>query len=515
MMRQSAVRAWDESEADVEQAREIPEPCTMILFGASGDLSGRKLVPALFRLFQEGLLPAEFTLVGTSLVPMGHEAFRSRMRTAVEQALGAGGVDPAAWNAFARGLYYVPVDISSAGDYARLGGLLERVEAERRTRGNRLFYLAVSPALFGDVVERLGESGLARSDARRWSRIVVEKPFGTDLPSARRLNTRLRQHFDESRIYRMDHYLGKEMVQNLLVLRLANGIFEPLWNRQHIDHVQVTCAEPLGVEGRGGYYEQAGVVRDMIQNHAFQVLSLIAMEPPASLEPEAVRDEKVRVLESARPFTPERIRAECVRGQYGPGLIAGAPVCGYRQEPGVSPTSGVETYAMLTMRFDNPRWAGVPFYVRSGKRMKERLTEVVVQFKEGRENLFGAGQRERMSANQLIIRIQPHESVTLRVAMKAPGRAVRVRDMDMSCFYAASHEGPPPEAYERLLLDGMLGVSTLYTREDMVERAWELVTPVLDAWSHTGAEPNYAAGSWGPADASRLLERHGHAWNGA
>ncbi|QRK14036.1 glucose-6-phosphate dehydrogenase [Archangium violaceum] len=508
------MKVWDGIEAAGERAREIPEPCTMILFGASGDLAARKLVPALFRLFQEGQLPAEFTLVGASLSQLGHEGFRARMRAAVERAHGAGRVDERAWNTFARGLFYMSMDITSAWDYARLGELLGQVEEERRTRGNRLFYLSVSPTFFGDVVERLGESGLSRSNAKGWSRIVVEKPFGTDLESARQLNTRIRRYFDEQRIYRMDHYLGKEMVQNLLVLRFANGIFEPLWNHRHIDHVQVTCAEPLGVEGRGRYYEQSGAMRDMIQNHAFQVLSLIAMEPPASLDPEAVRDEKVRVLEAARPFTPERIRAECVRGQYGAGLIAGEPVCGYREEPGVSPTSGVETYAMLTMRFDNARWAGVPFYVRSGKRMKERVTEVVVQFKEGRGNLFGTEQRERLSANQLIIRIQPRESVTLRVAMKAPGRAVRVRDMDMSYFYESMREGPPPEAYERLLLDSMLGVSTLYTREDMVERAWELVMPVLDEWSRGGAEPNYAAGSWGPEAASRLLARHGHTWNG-
>ncbi|WP_395850879.1 glucose-6-phosphate dehydrogenase [Cystobacter fuscus] len=511
---QSAMEAWNETAAGGEQLRDIPEPCTVILFGASGDLAGRKLIPSLFRLFQEGHLPMEFTVVGVSLSPMGHEEFRARMRLAVARALGADRVDEAAWNLFARGLYYLTLDVSSAQDYARLGELLDQVEVERRTRNNRLFYLAVSPTHFGEVVERLGVSGLSRPHASGWSRIVVEKPFGTDLSSARRLNTRLHRYFDEERIYRMDHYLGKEMVQNLLVLRFANGIFEPLWSRQYIDHVQVTCAEPLGVEGRGGYYEHAGVVRDMIQNHAFQVLSLIAMEPPASLEPEAVRDAKVRVLETARPFTPERIRAECVRGQYGPGLIAGAPVCGYRQEPGVSPTSGVETYAMLTMRFDNPRWAGVPFYVRSGKRLKERATEVVVQFKEGQGNLFGTEERERLSANQLLIRIQPHESVTLRVAMKAPGREAHVRDMDMSYVHASTQEGPPPEAYERLLLDSMLGVSTLYTREDMVERAWELVMPVLDAWSTEGAEPNYAAGSWGPEEARRLLESHGRAWHG-
>jgi glucose-6-phosphate 1-dehydrogenase len=512
---QSALRQVEALAPGSERAERTAEPCTMVLFGASGDLSRSKLIPALFQLFQQGLLPAEFTLVGAALPQLERGAFHSQMRDSVEQALGADRVDEEAWHAFARGLYYVPMDLTAARDYVRLGELLVRLEWERRTRGNRLFYLAVSPVLFAAVVEQLGSSGLSKSPGKGWSRIVVEKPFGRDLTSARQLNARLHRYFDEPRIYRMDHYLGKEMVQNLLVLRLANGIFEPLWNRQHIDHIQVTSAELAGVEGRGGYYEQSGVLRDMIQNHVFQVLSLIAMEPPASLEPEAIRNEKVRVLRAACAFTPERIRTECVRGQYGPGLIAGKPVRGYRQEAGIAPGSGVETYAMLTLRFDNPRWAGVPFYVRSGKRLKERVTEVVVQFKEGFGHLFGTEPREQASANQLIIRIQPQESITLRLAMKTPGRAMKMRDMDLSGLYVPLHGGQHAEAYERLLLDSMLGVSTLYTREDMVERGWELVMPLLEAWSSQGAEPNYAAGSWGPELAHHLLQRQGRAWNTA
>jgi glucose-6-phosphate 1-dehydrogenase len=515
MMQTTPIPSFDEIEPVSERLERAPDPCTMILFGASGDLARRKLVPALFQLFQAGLLPEEFSLVGAALPGMDDDGFRALMRDAVERSLGERGVNERAWGAFARGLYHIPMDVTAPLDYVRLGALLQKVERERRTQGNRIFYLAVSPALFGEVADRLGESGLARPDSpgKGWARIVVEKPFGADLATARQLNARLHRHFDEANIFRMDHYLGKEMVQNLLVLRFANGIFAPLWNRQHVEHVQVTSAETLGVEGRGVYYEQAGALRDMIQSHVFQVLSLLAMEPPASLDPEDVRDEKVRALASARAFTPERVRAECVRGQYGPGVLGGALVPGYRQEPRVGPGSRVETYAMLTMRFDSPRWSGVPFYVRTGKRLKERVTEVVVQFKEGLGHLFGAEDRGLRSANRLIIRIQPQESITLRLAMKTPGRATRVRDVDLHGLYAVGHGGLHVDGYERLLLDAMLGDSTLYTRVDMVERSWELVMPILEEWSWDPGVPIYPAGSWGPSAAGALLASQGDAWH--
>jgi glucose-6-phosphate 1-dehydrogenase len=508
-MSQIATARRDEAASTSAQA--VSEPCVFVLFGASGDLARRKLLPALFQLFQQGRLPEGFALVGASLARLDREAFQASVRESLEHAGGA--VDPVAWRLFARRLEHVTMDLSRAEDYERLGERLGQLDRERGTRGNRLFYLSVAPRLFGPVVDHLGAASLARARSGSWVRIIVEKPFGTDLASAQSLNARLHCHFDESSIFRMDHYLGKEMVQNLLVLRFANGLFEPLWNRQHIDHVQLTHAETLGVEGRGGYYEQSGVVRDMLQGHVFQMLSLLAMEPPRDLSAEAVRSAKVEALQTARAFSPERIRTECVRGQYAAGALGGVAVPGYRQEPGVAVDSGVETFALMTLRFDSVRWAGVPFYVRSGKRLKERVTEVVVQFKPGPLSFPGLGRDELAMANRLIIRIQPEEGIALRINTKVPGQGLRTRDVDLSFLYAQGFGSRLPEAYEPLLMEGLLGNSTLYTRRDMVERSWELVMPVLEAWSATKAEPNYAAGSWGPAQAVHLLSSQGRVWS--
>src|SRR5918911_183556 len=432
------------------------EPCTVVIFGATGDLTKRKLVPALYRLVQERLLPGEFAVVGAARTEMSHDDFRDKMKEAVAQFSEAKRVDEEIWGSFAQGLYYSPVNIDAPEDYKRLSDLLDQIDRERGTQGNRVFYLSTAPALYAEAVRQLGQSGLA-SQEKGWRRVIIEKPFGTDLATAKQLNKDIHQHLEESQIYRIDHYLGKETVQNLLVFRFANGIYEPLWNRQYIDHVQLTNAEMVGVEGRGGYYEKAGVVRDMLQNHVFQVLSLVAMEPPASLHAEAVRDEKIKAMTAVRAFTAERVRAECVRGQYGPGSIAGKSVPGYRQEEGVAPDSTTETFAMIIMHFDNWRWAGVPFYIRSGKRLPKRVTEIAIQFKAAPLELFGLSAIEMMSPNQLIIRIQPDEGITLRFAAKVPGQITRIRDVNMDFRYGSSFGVQIPEAYERLLLDCMLG----------------------------------------------------------
>lgn len=489
-------------------------PCAVVIFGASGDLTKRKLVPALYRLVQQRLLPAEFAIVGLARTEMTTEEFRARMREAVKEFSAEKQVDEEVWNSFAQGLYYITGDINTPADYQKLTALLEQVDDERGTQGNRLFYLSVAPRFYSEAVEQLGAAGLNKPKEGAWVRVIIEKPFGSDLDTARALNHEIHQHLDESQIYRIDHYLGKETVQNLLVFRFANGIFEPLWNRQYIEHVQLTNAESVGVEGRGGYYETAGVVRDMIQNHVFQVLSLVAMEPPASLDAEAVRDEKFKAMMAARSFTPERVREQCVRGQYGPGSIDGKPVPGYRQEEGVAPDSATETFAAIVMYFDNWRWAGVPFFIRSGKRLPKRVTEIAIQFKSAPLQLFGeAG--EHLVPNQLIIRIQPDEGIALRFAAKVPGQTTNIREVNMDFRYGASFGVQLAEAYERLLLDCILGNSTLYARKDMTERGWEIVMPILDEWAATKDKvefPNYEAGTWGPQAAHDLIERMGHRW---
>jgi glucose-6-phosphate 1-dehydrogenase len=490
------------------------EPCIVVIFGASGDLTKRKLVPALYRLVQERLLPAEFAIVGLARTQMSNDEFHARMKEAIVEFSEEKRVDEEVWNSFAEGLHYLTADINNPADYEKLAQLLAQVDGERGTQGNRLFYLSVAPKFYAEAVKQLGLHGLAKSQGTGWTRVIVEKPFGTDLESARALNRELLQYLDEQQIYRIDHYLGKETVQNLLVFRFANGIFEPLWNRQYIDHVQLTNAEMVGVEGRGGYYDSAGVVRDMIQNHVFQVLSLVAMEPPVNLHSEAVRDEKIKALRAARDFTVERVREECVRGQYGPGSIAGKPVAGYRQEPDVAVDSATETFAMLKMYFDNWRWAGVPFYIRSGKRLPKRVTEIAIQFKAAPLPLFGEAM-EQITPNQLIIRIQPDEGITLRFAAKVPGQTTNIRDVNMDFRYGASFGVQLAEAYERLLLDCILGDSTLYARKDMTERGWEIVMPILNEWAATKDKvnfPNYEAGAWGPKESHDLIERDGRRW---
>ncbi|HEV2862939.1 MAG TPA: glucose-6-phosphate dehydrogenase [Pyrinomonadaceae bacterium] len=490
------------------------EPCAVVIFGASGDLAKRKLIPALYRLVQERLLPAEFAIVGLGRTAMTDDEFRQKMREAVLEFSESKRVDDEVWQSFAAGMQFLPSDIKRPECYNELAKRLEEVDRERGTQGNRLFYLSVAPEFYAEAVKQLGDAGLLKQE-KGWARVIIEKPFGTSLESARELNQQILKHLDESQVYRIDHYLGKETVQNLLVFRFANGIFEPMWNRQYIDHVQITNAETVGVEGRGGYYEKSGVVRDMIQNHVFQVLSLVAMEPPATLSAEDVRNEKIKAMHSARAFTPERVRKECVRGQYGAGAIGGKPVPGYREEKDVAPDSVTETYAMITMWFDNWRWSGVPFYIRSGKRLAKRVTEIAIQFREAPHKLFGPAATEHVSPNQLIIRVQPDEGITMRVAAKVPGQVTRIRDVNMEFRYGASFGVQLAEAYERLILDCILADPTLYARKDMTERGWELVMPILDEWAAHKTEadfPNYEAGSWGPEQSFAILEKEGRRW---
>lgn len=486
-------------------------PCAVLIFGATGDLTKRKLVPALYSLAQQRLLPAEFAILGTARQEMSNEEFRARMREALEE-FEETAVDETVWQSFASGLFYVQGEFGEADTYQRLKGSLEKVEQERGTGGNRIYYLATAPQFFGTIAKQLGDAGMSKAAEGKWTRIIVEKPFGHDLESARALNAELATVFREEQVYRIDHYLGKETVQNLLVFRFANSIFEPLWNRQYIDHVQITNAEAIGVEGRGAYYEEAGVMRDMIQNHVFQIVALIAMEPPASLGANAVRDEKIKAMQAVRPIPQERVSEFAVRGQYGAGYVLGEEVPGYRQEPGVNPESSTETFAALKLYFDNWRWADVPFYIRSGKRLAKRVTEIAIQFKDVPHRLFTQTDAP-LEPNVLVIRIQPNEGITLRFGAKLPGQAMRIRWVNMDFRYGSSFGVEPPEAYERLLLDCMLGDSTLYARRDMTERGWEIVTPMLAAWKQPATDfPNYEAGTWGPQAADELIERDGRRW---
>jgi glucose-6-phosphate 1-dehydrogenase len=490
------------------------EPCVVVIFGASGDLTKRKLVPALYRLVQQRLLPAEFAIVGVARSPMSDDEFRNKMKDAIATFSEAKSVDDTVWQSFAQGLYYVGGDINDAKAYQQLKERLEQIDAERGTAGNRVFYLSTAPSLYSEAIEQLGAAGLARPKGEgSWVRIIIEKPFGHDLDSAKELNKDVAKVFDEEQVYRIDHYLGKETVQNLLVFRFANGIFEPIWNRRYVDHVQITNAEALGVEGRGGYYDQSGVMRDMIQNHVFQVLSLVAMEPPINLSANAVRDEKIKAMYAVHPIAADNVDQLVVRGQYGPGSVAGKEVPGYRQEPDVNPESNTETYAALKLYFDNWRWANVPFYIRSAKRMPKRVTEIAIQFKQAPLQLFSNIPDQQFEPNVLIVRIQPDEGITLRIGAKIPGQVTRIRWVNMDFRYGASFGVSSPEAYERLLLDCILGDSTLYARRDMTERGWEIVQPILDSWAARKASfPNYAAGTWGPKEAEELIERDGREW---
>jgi glucose-6-phosphate 1-dehydrogenase len=492
----------------------IPEPCVMVIFGASGDLTKRKLMPALYNLRRERLIPPGFGVVGFARSAMTDEQFRESMLDGINQFSRSRPVQPAVWQTFADGLDYLQADYDDPAAYRQLAALLEKIDQQRGTAGNRVFYLATPPSSYSEIIRHLGEGGLARpqgSDA--WARIVIEKPFGRDLESAKELNRELWQYFREDQIYRIDHYLGKETVQNILVFRFANGIFEPIWNRRYVDNVQITVAESIGLEGRGRYYDQTGALRDMVQNHLLQLLSLVAMEPPVAFDADAVRSEKVKVLHAVRPYNQADVPQLVVRGQYGPGVVGAEDVRGYRQEPGVNPKSDTETFVALKMLVDNWRWADTPFYLRTGKRLPRRVSEIAIQFKRAPHLLFRRATDE-LEPNVLVLRIQPNEGISLRAAVKAPGPTIDIRSINLDFVYGLAFGVDAPEAYERLLLDCMLGDSTLFTRADEVEMAWSLMMPILDNWaSSPGPDfPNYEAGTWGPDAAHTLIEEDGRHW---
>ncbi len=490
----------------LEQER-VPDPSCLVIFGASGDLTQRKLVPGLYSLAHEGLLPTGQTIVGMARVEMSDDEFRKAMRVACDEHARTRPVDDAIWDNFARGLFYVRGEFTERESYVRLRQRLEEVDRTRGTAGRRIYYLAVPPEFFGPIGEHLSAEEMVTDPERGgpFTRVIIEKPFGHDLPTARELNRIAVSAFRERQVFRIDHYLGKETVQNLLVLRFANGIFEPFWNRQYIDHVQLTVAESIGVEKRGNYFESSGITRDILQNHMLQLVSLVAMEPPVAFEADAVRDEKVKVLRALRPIE------HAVRGQYTAGSVLGEEAVGYRTEAKVNPESRRETYAALKVFIDNWRWADVPFYVRAGKRLPKRVTDISIHFRPAPYPLFSR-LGLKMHANVLAIRIQPDEGISLKFDSKLPGPAVRTAPVTMEFRYATSFGGEPPEAYERLLLETMLGDATLFARRDEIETAWAWLDPLLQRWESDGQPEPYAAGTWGPEAADALIEKDGRKW---
>lgn len=491
---------------------ERPEPCILVIFGATGDLARRKLAPALFHLARAGLLPSPFAVIGIARRELSDEQFRQQMTDAVRQFAGAEAANDPIWQRYLRDFYYLSSPFDDPQGYRELGKLLRDVAERLDIRRNRLFYLATPPDFFETIAEHLGAVGLVHEDRREesWARVIIEKPFGDDLRSARRLNRTLTRVFRERQIYRIDHYLGKESVQNILAFRFANAIFEPVWNRQYIDHIQITVAESIGIEGRGAYYERAGALRDMVQSHLLTLISMVAMEPPISLDADRLRDEKVQVLRALRPTPLGQVDRYVVRGQYSEGTIGGEAVPGYRQEPGVAPDSRVETYVALKVYIDNWRWADVPFYLRTGKRLPKRVTEIAVQFKPVPHPLFRDAPRD---PNLLVVRIQPDEGILLRFAAKLPGLRPVIRPVNMEFSYDTSFFVEVPDAYETLLHDAMAGDAALFMRWDAVEAAWAFVQPVLDVWSRDqGPVPTYPAGTWGPEAADALLAADGRSW---
>ncbi len=493
----------------------IPDPFVLVIFGASGDLATRRLIPALFQLYQEKLLPKNFAVLGFSRTPWDDDTFRT---TLFDLAQEVSRVKPtkSAWEGFAKNLFYISGEYDKMESYIKLKETLKKVNTDCQTQGNHLFYLATPPSLYLEIVKQLGAGELVTRTTngfvakKGWSRIIIEKPFGRDIKTAQDLNLKIHQVFAENQVYRIDHYLGKETVQNILIFRFANKIFEPVWNNRYIEHIQITTTETQGVEHRGGYYEETGALRDMFQNHMLQLLCLVAMEPPSNFDPESVLDEKVKVLKSVRPLAAKEIKAVAVRGQYNSGKIGGAAIAGYREEPKVSKTSHTETYAAVKLQIDNWRWEGVPFYLRSGKRLKKKVSEIAITFKEPPHVLF----KTPVKPNTLVFRIQPDEGIALTFDAKRPGTRVTIDTVAMDFPYAKAFGTEAPDAYERLILDALLGDPTLFARHDWIEKAWGILDPILKEWKNSpeAALPSYPAGSWGPKEADEILENSKHQW---
>ena len=491
----------------------MADPCVMVIFGAAGDLTGRMLIPALYNLARANLLSKEFAVLGVARAQISNEDFRKRVLDDVKQYC-SDCIDAEHWDDFARRFYYFAGDFNEDSLFPQLKDRLAQLDKDHSTHQNVFYYLATAPNFFGPIVEKLAAAGLMEQTNDRWRRVIIEKPFGHDLESAKTLNQQLLKVADEKQIYRIDHYLGKETVQNIMVFRFANGIFEPIWNRRYIDHVQISVAETVGVEGRGGYFDKAGSLRDMVPNHIMQLISLTSMEPPISFDANAVRDEQAKILHAIQPMGDEEVLSRTVRGQYGEGLVDGTRAPAYRAEPNVPPDSRTETFVAMKVLIDNWRWADVPFYLRTGKRMPVRNTHIVIQFRRAPFVLFRDTPVDHLMPNQLVLHIQPEEGISLQFAAKVPGPVMRLGTVDMNFEYQEYFGKQPSTGYERLLHDCMIGDQTLFQRADMVEAGWAVVNPMLDIWKALPPRnfPNYASGTWGPKEADELLERDGRRW---